>query len=199
VHLPDLADDAASDERLAVALRAARRDLDPHLRGELLPARILGERARFPERGAERLLHVDGLSALHRLERDEAVHVIGRRDVHGVDVLVLLLEELAPVLVHANLRKPLLKPLEPSEIDIGHRDEIERRVFGKREQVAERLARGADARMPQHRGRRAGTNGDEGGNGCGCGDGLKELSACQIGLGHERQRTATLAGLANSL
>ena len=34
VHLLDLADDAAADERFAVALRPRRGDLDAHLRGE---------------------------------------------------------------------------------------------------------------------------------------------------------------------
>ena len=50
----------------------------------------------------------------------------GDRDVHRVDVLVLLLEQLAPVLVDAHLGEALLQPLEPREIDIGDGDEIER-------------------------------------------------------------------------
>ena len=43
----------------------------------------------------------------------------------------LLLEHLAPVLVDADLGEPLLQRLDAAEIDIGHGDELERRVLAK--------------------------------------------------------------------
>src|SRR5205085_9408107 len=62
VDFLDLADDPASDERFAVALRLARRHLDPHLRRQTTPARLLCQQACLVQRVAERLLHVDGLA-----------------------------------------------------------------------------------------------------------------------------------------
>ena len=81
---------------------------------------------------------VDGLAALHRLHRHEAVHVIGHRDVHRVDVLVLLLEQLAPVLVDANLRESAAAAARiAAQIDVGDGDELERGMLGERHQVAD--------------------------------------------------------------
>ena len=42
--------------------------------------------------------------------------------------VVFLLEQLAPVLIDADLREPLLQRLDAAEIDVGHGDELERRV-----------------------------------------------------------------------
>ena len=97
-----------------------------------LAAREFGEQARLAQVVAQGLLHVDGLAVLHRLDRHQAVHVIGRRDVDRIDLLVLLLQHLAPVLVDADLRKALVELLEAAQVDVGDGDQIERRVLGER-------------------------------------------------------------------
>ena len=91
--------------------------------------------------------------------------------------VVLLLEQLAPVLVDADLREALLQPLEPREVDVGDGDELERRVLGERHQVAERLAGRADARVAQRRGAAPDRTRQKRRDGRGRGDGLEELSA----------------------
>ena len=48
----------------------------------------------------QRLLAIDVLAQLHRAHRDGRVHVVGRGDVHRVNVLGLLVQQLAPVLVN---------------------------------------------------------------------------------------------------
>ena len=47
------------------------------------------EPAAFLHRPGQRLLHVHVLAEIHRGQRDQRVRVIGRRDHHGVDVLLL--------------------------------------------------------------------------------------------------------------
>ena len=55
------------------------------------------------------------------------VHVIGRGHVDRVEVLALLVQQLAPVLVDARLRELLLDSLHAREIDVRHGDELESR------------------------------------------------------------------------
>jgi hypothetical protein len=59
------------------------------------------------------------------------VHVVGRRDADGIDLLVFLLEHLAPVLVDADFWKALLEVLEAAQVDVGSGDQIERRMLGE--------------------------------------------------------------------
>ena len=105
------------------------------------------------------------------------MHVVRRRHVHGVDVLVFLLEQFAPVLIDADLGEALLDPLEPPEVDIRNSHQIESRVFGERQQIAERLSGRADARVPHRGSRGARSNGQEGRDSRGRTDGLDEFSA----------------------
>ena len=86
------------------------------------------------------------------------MHVIGDRDVHRVDVLLFLLEQLAPVLIDADLGESLLQRHDAAEIDIGHGDELERRVPRERPHVGQRLTGRPDARVAQRRARGAGTD-----------------------------------------
>jgi hypothetical protein len=69
-------------------------------------------------------------------------------DAHRVDLPRLTLEHLAPVLIDADLWKPLLYRLEPGEVHVGHRDELKRRVPRERVDVREGLARRANTRVP---------------------------------------------------
>ena len=125
------------------------------------------------------------------------MHVIRRRNVHRVDVLVFLLEQLPPVLVDAELREALLDPLEPAEVNIRNGDEIEDRMPGERHQIAERLAGRADAGMTEHRGGRGSAEGQERRDSGGCSDGLEKFSTGERRVRHDRQRTATAARHAN--
>ena len=72
--------------------------------------------------------------------------MVRRRDVHRVDVLVLLLEQLAPVLIDANLWEALLQPLEPGQVDVRDGDEIERR--DALQTTSKSLSAWPDAPMP---------------------------------------------------
>ena len=116
--------------------------------------------------------------------------MVGHRDVHRIDVLVLLLQQLAPVLIDADLREALL---ERARTGRGRR----RRRPPARTPDAWRTTSGRtsawpDAPMlawrsigPAARGRMAGT-----GDGRGGGDGLKEAPArtgCARHAGKDRQ------------
>ena len=59
--------------------------------------------ARFLDRMRERLLHIDVLAALHRRQRNHRVGVIGRRDDHRINVL-LLVEHHAEIFVDLGAR-----------------------------------------------------------------------------------------------
>ncbi len=85
------------------------------------------------------------LAKLHGLQCNRAVHVIGDGDVHRIDVSALLSEQLAPVLIDADLGESLLQRLHAAEVDIGHGDELECRMLREGIQVGERLTRRADA------------------------------------------------------
>ena len=62
-----------------------------------------------------------------------AAMAIGACMWSGVETLIesrfvaLLVEQLAPVLVDARLREPLLDPVHAREIDVGHGDQLEAR------------------------------------------------------------------------
>ena len=84
-----------------------RMALIAHLRGDLgflgAPRQLPG----FINRPGKRLLHVDVFSQSHRGKGDVRVHVIGRGDEDGVDVL-LMLEHIAIVLIALGLRQVLI-------------------------------------------------------------------------------------------
>src|SRR2546428_466220 len=66
--------------------------LIPHLGSDLGLARGLHQLAHLPQRTRQRLLDARVLAQLHRHHPGHRVHVIGRRDGDGVDVLRFLLE-----------------------------------------------------------------------------------------------------------
>ena len=51
----------------------------------------------------QRLLTVDVFTPAHRLHRDRPVHVIRRRNIDRVDVVVFAIEQLSPVLVNPQI------------------------------------------------------------------------------------------------
>ena len=76
--------------------------------------------------------------------------MVGDRHADGVDVPAFLLEQLAPVLVDADLRKPPLQRFDAAQVHVGDRDQVERRVPAELVQVVVGLAAGADARVTEH-------------------------------------------------
>ena len=104
---------------------------------------VAGQLAGLVDRLRERLLAVDVQPALEGAHGDRGVHVVGRRDVDRVEVL-LLVEQLAPVLVDLDVREPLLDRRRVPQVDVGHGDELEVRAGGER-RSAPRHARGAEA------------------------------------------------------
>ena len=145
VDLAHLADDAAPDHQLGGQLRRMRRDLDAHLRHQASLACLGRQHAGLVDRRRQRLLHVDVLAERHRRHRDRRVHVIRRRDVDRVEVVGLLAEELAPVLVDPHVGEQLLHRLGAGQVHVGHRHQVEGRMAREGADVRERHARGSEA------------------------------------------------------
>lgn len=98
--------------------------LDAHLRdGASSPSRVTNLE-RFANGARERLLPVDVLPALERREHDGCVHVIGDRDVDGVEV-VLVIHQLAPVAVEARVRVLFGGLREHARVDVAERDDVD--------------------------------------------------------------------------
>ena len=145
VHLAHLADDAAPNHQLGRQLRRMRRDLDAHLRHQASLACLGRQHTGLVDRRRQRLLHVDVLAERHRRHGDRRVHVIRRRDVDGVEVVGLLAEELAPVLVDPHVGKQLLHRLGAGQVHVGHRHQVEGPMAREGADVRERHARASEA------------------------------------------------------
>ena len=91
------------------------------------------------DRLGQRFLGVDVQPLLHRPHGDRGVHVVGSRDVDRVEVL-LLVEQLAPVLVNLHVGEAFLDLAQVSEVDVGDRDELDVRARGERADVGARHA-----------------------------------------------------------
>ena len=61
-------------------------------------------------------------ATLHRLHRDGRMHVVGRGDIHRVEIVRLLLQQLPPVLVNAHAGIFLDDVQGPGEVHIRDRD-----------------------------------------------------------------------------
>jgi hypothetical protein len=85
------------------------------------------------------------LAKLHAGKRAGGVHVVGRADDHGVNLLALRIQHLSEVAVFLRFW-PAVEPLGTAdEIDIRQRDDILDSRFG-RDEVAEGPATRADSR-----------------------------------------------------
>jgi hypothetical protein len=122
----------------------ARKDLDAHLGDQLFVAGRPGELPGLVQGLGQGLLSVDVQSPLHRPHGDRSVHVIGCRDVHGIEVL-LLVEKLAPVLVDPDAGELVLDLSRVPEIDIHHRHELDMPAGRQRMQIRPRHARRSKA------------------------------------------------------
>ena len=75
-----------------------RLNLVPHLRDDFILRGCRAHLSRLVDRVCQRLLAVNVFAELHRGESDRRVHVIGRRDNHGIERLVVrIVEQLAIV------------------------------------------------------------------------------------------------------
>ena len=84
----------------------------------------LGQLAAFVERVRQRLLAVDVLAGPDRRHRGDGVDVIGRADGHGVDLLGLLVEHHAEILVAARLGKGLKRAGGALVVDVAQGDDV---------------------------------------------------------------------------
>ena len=105
MDLAHLADDAGLNPLVRQPRAFGGVPLIAHLRGDAGRVRGLGQLAAFVQRVRERLLAIDVLAGANRGHRGHGVNVIGRADRDGVDVLRLLVEHLAKILVAPRLRK----------------------------------------------------------------------------------------------
>jgi hypothetical protein len=117
------------------------------------------------------------------------VHVIRQRNVHRIDGLALLLQHLAPVLIDAHFGEAALQRLHAAQIDVGDRDQLERRVARECIQIRQRLARRADAGVAERRRRGARVEREERTDRRSRGDRLEKAPAGQRFVGHAEQPT----------
>ena len=95
-----------------------------HLRRDAGRLRGLGQLAAFVERVGERLLAVDVLARADRRHRGDGVDVVGRADRDGVDVLRLLVEHLAEILVPPRLREGLERAGGALVVHVAEGDDV---------------------------------------------------------------------------
>jgi len=100
------------------------------------------ERTHLTDRARERLLAVDVLPHLERHHRRGTVHVVRRRDGHRVDVVGLLLQHLAEILVAPHRRPGPEGALGRAPVDVSEGDEL---LVGHPAHVVEAHPADADA------------------------------------------------------
>ena len=99
VYFGDVTDRAGPDHFGGGAGGIVRVTLVAHLRGNLVFNGGVAEEAGFPGSAGEWLFDIDVNAALHGIESDSCVHVVGDADGAGVDVLAFLVEHDAEVFV----------------------------------------------------------------------------------------------------
>ncbi len=109
---------------------------------------INGHAARFIDVVRQRLLTVDMQPAIHRRHRHRRMHMVGRRDVHRIEIARFLVEHDPPVLVDPALGELLLDFVSPAFIDLGHADQLDVGMTSNRREVRPGHAVGTKAGMP---------------------------------------------------
>ena len=94
-----IANRAGPDDLRRHADTLMRVALVAHLRRDLVFGGGIEQQACFPRRAGKRLFDVDVLAALHGVQADGGMHVIGYADGAGVDVLAFLVEHDAEIFV----------------------------------------------------------------------------------------------------
>ena len=128
-----LANRAIVDQLHHELVLAGRVNLNAHLRDELLLGRELGEPSRFKDRLRQRLLAVHVQPTLHGGHPDRTVHVVRRRHVHRVQIL-LLVQQHAVVFVHFAVGEAF-EDAEAILVHFGDGHELEILAVGERTDV----------------------------------------------------------------
>ena len=149
VDFAHVANRARSDVLVHQARVVGRVALIAHLRHDLRVDRLLRQRATLLHRPRQGLLDVDVLAEAHRCRRDHGVGVIGRRDQHRVDVL-LLLQHLAVVDVARRLTGLVAQRLHAGELGLRagalpcrHRARLGQALLGRGRLLREAVERTA--------------------------------------------------------
>ena len=103
MDLAHRADDAGLDHFDRAAQTIMRAALIAHLRGDFVFAGEVAQITRLMHRLRERLLTINVFAKFDRRRGNQCVHVIGRRNDHGINVLFLV-EQLTPVAVKFCIR-----------------------------------------------------------------------------------------------
>ena len=124
-HVADFADPAATYDvcRPAVALPGG--DLSPHLGNDLLLGSEARDGAAFGEVVAQGLLSIDVQPALERFDDVLRVGVVGRRDVHGIDLVAFGGEHLERVPVDPRVGEAPVRLFEIGGIHVAERGDVD--------------------------------------------------------------------------
>ena len=134
-------------DRLSV--RHERRVLRAHLRDDSVSHGEVAQERRLGVALAERFLEVDVLTLTHRGGGDDRVVVVGDGDVHRVDGVAFILEQLAPVAVEVRLGELLPHAVEVLCVNVAERRHLDLRMSAEALDVATGHVGGADAGVAQ--------------------------------------------------
>ena len=194
VDLADASDDAGAQPFVGQAGAFGGVALVTHLRGDAGLAGRLGHRAALGQGARQRLLAIDRLARAEGGHRGDGVDVIRRADRNRVDVLRLLVEHFAKVLVAPRPGKGLEGAGGTVVIDIAKGDDIGAET-GEGGDVAAAHAAGPDARQVDTFARRHETGpaedvaGHDGDQGPGGGRGQERPPRALRGVGFIRLET----------
>ena len=130
VDFADFADDPGLNKLHRAAILGAAVDLDAHLRDALFFRGQSGHRPDLADVVRERLLAIDVEVPLQRREADRRVHVVGRGNVHAVEI-GLLFQQLAKIGVDPRVREFRFEAGEVFLIHIAPGDHLQRGMLGK--------------------------------------------------------------------
>ena len=125
MHFLDFPDRPALHQRHRLLVDTFGMNLDAHLGHQTVLPGIVRKLAHIIDVMGERLLAVGMFAALHGRHRDGRVHVVGRRNIDRVDVVFLLLQQVAPILIHPHSGILFHHLGHPVQIDVSHRDEVD--------------------------------------------------------------------------
>ena len=141
----ELADDAGGKQFLGLGVDDGADALAADLNDAIGGARGLDDLRPIGVDVDHRLLEVDVLAGLHRIDGGRLVPVVGRRDQDGIDILAR--ENLAVVAGGEDVRPPeLLAVGQAAVIAIGHGDEFDSRNLYRDAGIVLALDAGADQR-----------------------------------------------------
>ena len=124
VHGEDFADATGLDELHAGAVFFRGVNLVTHLGPHLGFRGLQAKLTRLPDGVRERLLAVDVLAHAHGDHGRQRMHVVGRRNGHGVEAVTEPGEHLAPVAVMRHAGVLLINLGEAASIDVAEADEM---------------------------------------------------------------------------